>query len=161
MFVRLEIDGQSWLADVGIGALSLTAALRLVPNEVQATPHESRRLIEVDGRLFHQAKLGEEWVDVCEFTLEGMPPIDREVANWYTSTHPGSHFRNRLIVARATHDGGRLTVLNRTFSTRGSDGTARDQEIPSPDALLKLLAERFGLIFPPQTRFDCTGLDWT
>jgi N-hydroxyarylamine O-acetyltransferase len=161
MFVRLEIDGQSWLADVGIGALSLTGTLRLVPNEVQATPHEPRRLIEVDGRLFHQARLGEEWVDVCEFTLEAMPPIDREVANWYTSTHPGSHFRNRLIVARATPDGGRLTVLNRTFSTRGSDGIARDEDIPSPDALLELLAERFGLIFPPATRFVCTGLDWT
>jgi N-hydroxyarylamine O-acetyltransferase len=161
LFVRLEIDGQSWLADVGIGALSPTAALRLAPNVVQTIPHEPRRLIEMDGCLFHQAQLGDEWVDVCEFTLEAMPPIDREVANWYTSTHPGSHFRNRLVVARATPDGGRLTVLNRTFSRRGPDGIAHDEAISDPDALLELLAQHFGLIFPAATRFDCEGLDWT
>lgn len=32
--------------------------------------HEPRRIVREDGRLFHQARLGDEWHDVCEFTLD-------------------------------------------------------------------------------------------
>jgi N-hydroxyarylamine O-acetyltransferase len=160
MFVRVEIDGESWLADVGVGALSPTAALRLATDAVQPTPHESRRLVREDGRIFHQALLGDTWADVCEFTLEEMPPIDREVGNWFTSAHPASHFRNRLIAARATPDGGRLTLLNREFSVRGPDGVSTTVSIPDPEALLSVLANRFGLHFPAGTRFVCEGLVW-
>ena len=43
MFVRVELDGASWLTDVGVGALSLTAPLRLTEGlAVQETPHEPR-----------------------------------------------------------------------------------------------------------------------
>ena len=104
MFVRVELQ-ESWLADVGVGAMSPTSALRLAETGVQATPHEPRRLLRENGLVYHQARLGDEWHDVCELTLEEMPLIDRIVANWYTSTHPGSHFKNRLLVARALPDG--------------------------------------------------------
>jgi N-hydroxyarylamine O-acetyltransferase len=153
MFVRVELDGVSWLADVGVGALSPTSALRLVEDAEQPSPHEPRRLIRVDGRLFHQARLGQEWHDVCEFTLEEMPPIDREVGNWFTSAHPASHFKNRLIVARATPDGGRVTVLNGDLTVRGPDGIARTEPIGSDEALLGVLRDQFGLGFPAGTRF--------
>jgi N-hydroxyarylamine O-acetyltransferase len=160
VFLRAEIDRSSWLVDVGVGALSPTSALRLERDLVQTTPHEPRRLIDVDGRLFHQAHIAGEWVDVCEFTLEEMPRIDREVANWYTSTHPASHFRDRLIVARAASDGGRVTLVNRELTFRARDGTARKETVADPDALLGVLAEHFGLRFPAGTRFDCPALVW-
>jgi hypothetical protein len=32
--------------------------------------------------------------------------------------------------------------------------------IQSPDELLDVLDERFGLSFPPGTRFPCDALDW-
>ena len=35
---------------------------------------------------------------MCDFTCEVMPPCDREIANYFTATHPKSHFRNRLVV---------------------------------------------------------------
>ena len=101
LFVRVELDGEPWLADVGVGGLSLTAPIRLNTSDEQPTPHEPRRLVREGGVLYHQARLGQEWHDVLEFTLEQMPPIDREVANWFTSTHPQSHFRDRLMVAPA------------------------------------------------------------
>ncbi|MBC7977656.1 MAG: arylamine N-acetyltransferase, partial [Myxococcales bacterium] len=115
LFVRVELE-TSWLVDAGVGAMSLTSALRLDTEALQTTPHEPRRLLREDGRIFHQVQLAGEWHDVCEFTLEEMPPIDREVASWYTSAHPGSHFKNRLLVARALPDGGRLGLLNRELT---------------------------------------------
>src|SRR5262249_41849844 len=86
LFLRVELDGP-WLVDVGIASMSMASAIRLVFDEPQPTPHETRRLVR-DGHLhYHQARLGDEWQDIYDFTLEEMPAIDREVANWYTSTH--------------------------------------------------------------------------
>jgi N-hydroxyarylamine O-acetyltransferase len=138
--------------------MSLTAPLRLDTEAEQATPHEPRRIIREDGRLFHQARLGETWADVCEFTLEEMPPIDRELGNWYTSAHPGSHFKSRLTVARALPDG-RISILNRELTIRRG-GIAETQTIASPAALLAVLDEHFGLRFPAGTEFTCPALDW-
>lgn len=170
VFLRVELAGQSYLADVGIGALSLTSPIRLLLDEPQATAHETRRLIaegsweglcrrSPEAVLYHQALLGDTWTDVCELTLEPMPVIDREVGNWYTSAHPGSHFKNRLLVARST-EAGRLTLLNRELTRRGHDGVADTTVIGSPDELLEVLEREFGLRLPAGTRFPCPGLVW-
>jgi N-hydroxyarylamine O-acetyltransferase len=159
LLVRVELD-EAWLVDVGVGAMSLTSALRLAETGPQATPHETRRLVREVGLIYHQVQFGEEWHDVCELTLEGMPLIDRVVANWYTSTHPSSHFKNRLLVARALPEGVRVTLLNRELTVRQRDGRAERRVVASPDELLVVLAEHFGLLFPAGTRFLCDALDW-
>ena len=145
VFVRVVIDGQAWLADVGVGAASLTAPLRFDTPGEQRTPHESRRLIYEDGRHFHQIKYGETWNDVYEFTGEEMPFIDRVVGNWYTSTHPSSHFKDRLIAAKSLPEGRRATILNRELTIRESNGVATTTSIESPRALLDLLKTQFDL----------------
>ena len=160
VFNVVTIEGERFVADVGVGGLSPTSAFRLDTAEEQATPHEPRRIVREEGKLFHQAKLGDTWADVCEFTLEEMPPIDREVGNWFTSAHPQSHFRNRLVAARALDDGGRLTLLNRELSERPRVGEPKTRMIASPDELLEVLASRFGLHFPAGTRFQGPPLDW-
>ena len=159
LFVRVEL-GESWLVDVGVGAMSATCALRVVDAE-QATPHEPRRFIREDSRYYDQVKLGDEWHDVKEFTLEEMPPIDRIVANWYTSAHPQSHFRNRLLVARAAPDGARVTLLNRELSIRGRDGVASKTTIATPQDLVSVLAQHFGVMLPAETVLTCEGLNWS
>lgn len=160
LFLRVELDGESWLADVGVGGLSLTSAIRLIEDVPQETPHETRRLIREDGQWFHQVRLGADWADVCEFTLEEMPPIDRELANWFTSAHPQSHFRNRLLVARAAPGGIRFTVLNDEFTIRQPNGQGETRKLTSPDNLLAVLKEHFDLHFPPNTRFDRGTVPW-
>ncbi len=159
MFLRVHLDGESWLADAGIGALSLTAALRLETDVEQTTPHESRRIVREDGRYFHQVRFADGWHDVCEFTLEEMPPIDRELANWFTSAHPQSHFKSRLVVARAIPDGGRVSILNRELNVRRA-GVAQTRALASASELLSVLAELFYLHFAPGTEFQCPALDW-
>lgn len=160
LFLRVEIDGASWLTDVGVGGLSLTGALPLDESGRElTTPHETRRIVREGGRLFHQVRIGAEWLDVCEFTLEEMPPIDRELANWFTSAHPQSHFKSRLVVARATRDG-RLSILNHEFTRRDRRGQADTVAIRDAEELLGILDEHFGLRFPPGTRFGPPGSPW-
>ena len=150
LLVRVELD-ESYLADVGVGAMSPTAALRLADDGEQATPHEPRRLLREHGLIYHQVRHGDAWHDVAELTLEEMPPIDRIVANWYTSAHPQSHFKSRLICARATPSG-RVTLANDELSIRGADGVARKQRVSSSEHLLELVAEHFGIALPAGTR---------
>ncbi|QEL20673.1 arylamine N-acetyltransferase [Limnoglobus roseus] len=64
LFLRVDLDGVPWLADVGVGGLSPTASVRLdVMGDEQPTPHEPRRIVREDGtpllRYFHQAKVGD------------------------------------------------------------------------------------------------------
>ena len=160
LLIRVELAGESWLVDVGIGGLSLTKAIRLIENEPQTTPHDTRRITRADGRYFHQVSFGGEWADICEFTGEEMPPIDRELAHWYTSAHPESHFKNRLVVARAKPDGSRLTLLNHELTTRQADGRSEVRSLTTPDELLTTLPEHFGLHFPAGTRFGLPGSPW-
>ncbi|MFN7915034.1 MAG: arylamine N-acetyltransferase [Vicinamibacterales bacterium] len=160
LFLRVVISDVPWVADVGVGALSLTSAIRFDVEGEQATRHEPRRIVFEDGRYFHQARLGDAWHDVLEFTGEVMPPIDRELGNWYTSTHPQSHFRARLVAARALPDGGRLTLVNRELTRRPRSGEAQVSIVESPRALVEVLGREFGLEFPPDTVFPCSGLVW-
>jgi N-hydroxyarylamine O-acetyltransferase len=160
LFLRVELGSATWLTDVGFGAASLTSALRFVLDAEQTTPHDVRHIIHEDGRFFVQIRYGEVWNDLYEFTGEAMPAIDRELGNWYTSTHPASHFRNQLRVARAGENGRRYTLLNAEFRIRERDGHSHAQPIDTPELLLQLLDEHFGLHFPPGTRFGADGSPW-
>jgi N-hydroxyarylamine O-acetyltransferase len=170
MLLRVEVAGESWLADVGVGALSLTAALKLEADTPQTTPHEPRRLVRdgawtgfeqrgPEARLIHQAYFADTWNDVCEFTLEPMPEIDRVLGNWYTSAHPESHFKNRLMVTRATAEG-RVSVVNRELRIRQRDWRTEVRELATPADLLAALAEHFDMRFPAGTHFECQELTW-
>jgi N-hydroxyarylamine O-acetyltransferase len=158
LFLRVDLDGSTWLTDVGIGGVSLTSAIRWEPDSAeqlpeQHTPHEPRRVVREDGRWFHQVRFGEGWVDAYEFTGEEMPLVDREVASWFTSTNPRSHFRQRLMAARAGEHGTRYTLTDTELKVRARDGHAETTPITSPEHLLAALDEHFGLTFAAGTRF--------
>jgi N-hydroxyarylamine O-acetyltransferase len=169
VFLRVELEDGPWLCDVGIGGLSLASALRLVTDVTQPTPHEPRRIVSQgewrglglrapDAVLYHQAYFDDAWHDVCEFTLEEMPEIDRQLANWYTSAHPGSHFKSRLLVALATPSG-RKTLLDRRFTVR-ADGASQTRVLGTPAELVELLQHEFGLSLPAGVVPHSPGLDW-
>ena len=161
LFLRVELDGVPWLADAGVGGLSPTGPLRLDTEQEQATPHEPRRIVRQDGRWFHQALLAGGWVDVCEFTGEHMPPIDRELANWWTSTNPGSKFRQNIMASIARHDGTRVSLQNTILTHRKGDGSGevlRSEVVSEPDRLREVLAAEFGIVMPEGTRFGLFGM---
>lgn len=155
LLLRVEVGGVPWLADVGIGGFSPAAPLRLdLSDAEQPTAHEARRIVSESGsQHFHQVKLGDAWADVYEFTGEEMPAIDRELANWWTSTNTASHFLHNVLVGLARPDGTRFGLMNREFVHRRGAEVLERIEIQSADELLMLLAERFGLRFPAGTRF--------
>ena len=64
----------------------------------------------------------------CGFTLEEMPLGDREVANFFTRSHPVSHFKARLVAARAGETGKRRVLVHDEMEERAADGDGHGDE---------------------------------
>jgi N-hydroxyarylamine O-acetyltransferase len=158
MVLRVRLDGRPWLVDVGFGGAGSTAPLRLDTDDEQQTPHEPRRVLQRGGVAVAQARLGDEWKDLYESTLETPAPADFELGNWFSCTHPRAHFVNNLVVTRV--DGTRrLIVANREFVVREPGGCAERREFGSLRELLALLAERFGLELPGDAPLRAPGFE--
>ena len=145
LFVKVLLDGEEWLVDAGVGGHTPTAPIRFVLDEVQPSPHEPRRIIKEGAHYMHQVQLGERWENVCVFDMEPMHPIDCEVASWYTSTHPDSHFCHQLLVAMPMADGGRYVMQNNVLTIRDSNGVAEKIALSSVQEIRQALTEYFGI----------------
>lgn len=160
-FVKVTLPEGEFFADAGLGTSSLTGAIPLVFDRELPTPHETRRLVREDGRLFHQVPADSGWMDVCEFSLEEFHFVDCEVGNWWTSAHELSHFRHNLIVGLARRDGTRVAIREGKFLRRRGAEILTTEPLTSPEQLLRLLRDEFGLEFPAGTRFGPPGTPWT
>ena len=169
--LQVDVDGLAWLADCGVGSATPVGPLRLETSEAQATSHETHRIVWEDGKRYHQAWFADgagqaagvgsgKWVDVYEFTGETMPMSDREIANWWTSTHPQSKFRNNLLVASVGEDGTRRGVQNRQYIHRRAGEIVEAREIASHEELMAMLAGEFGIVLPSESRLSATNLVW-
>jgi N-hydroxyarylamine O-acetyltransferase len=157
LFLRVHLAEGDWLTDVGMGGASLTGAIPLEFDRESPTPHEPRRLVRDGERMFHQLWTGTEWTDCCEFTLNEMFPIDCEVANWWTSASPASHFKTNVVVGRAGRDGTRKAIRGGEFTHRRGAEILAKETITSAPQLLAILAPHFDLHFPAGTRFGPNG----
>ena len=104
MLLQVELDGQTYLADVGFGGLTLTAPLVLTLDLAQPTSHEPFRIIADDDGYLMQAQIGQNWRSLYRFDLQQQYLPDYEVTNWYLSNHPSSHFVTGLMAARPDTD---------------------------------------------------------
>ncbi|WP_225919692.1 arylamine N-acetyltransferase family protein [Actomonas aquatica] len=145
--LRVTVDGAEWLVDAGFGGIGATAPLRLDTAEVQATSHDRRRLSRrADGTVLQEVELAPgKWADVYIVELTPVFPVDVRVANWFTSTHPDSLFRNALIVTSVQADHRRV-LRGREYHERYVDGRVEQRrEVADEAALRALLVEAFGL----------------
>jgi len=102
MVLGVELDGQSWLADVGFGGEGL---LEPVPMNGEASAPSAgitHRVVEEGTLRVLQMRQASAWEDQYAFALEPVHPVDFEMANWFTSTHPQSPFVRTLTVQRTT-----------------------------------------------------------
>ena len=151
MLLAVDIAGECYLADVGFGdeGLLLPIPLRI---DQPTTQFSWTYRIVTDGP-FHvlQSRRSDEWLDLYAFTLEEAHAVDYEVANYYISTHSHSPFVHMIFVARPGADV-RYALMNRRLIERRPDSTS-EMILTDDEAVLEVLAERFGLRFPAGTRF--------
>jgi N-hydroxyarylamine O-acetyltransferase len=147
MALRVTIDGEPWLADVGFGGCVPSAPLRLNTEAPQPTDHETFRVRPEGSSLVVEAERGGDWLALYELLPEPQLAIDYELANWFTATHPNSPFRRNLMVTRVTADA-RYALLDNRFTVRKPSGETEQRTLDA-DALERALAEIFTLPISP------------
>lgn len=150
MALAVEAEGQTYLADVGFGGEGLLLPIPLRDGEVSRQGLWTYRIIGEGGGYVLQSARGDAWQDLYSFLPDPQFPVDYQVANWYTSTHPKSVFRTMLRVQLPGLERV-LTLVNRTLTETTVEGT-KEAAAEDDTALLGILEEKFGLRFPEGTR---------
>jgi N-hydroxyarylamine O-acetyltransferase len=149
MLLLARVDGRTWLCDVGFGGEGL---LHPVPVDGQA--HEqflNSYRVTGEGKLqvlqsFHHGV----WEDLYAFVPEERFPIDFEVGNHYTSTHPESRFI-KTLTAQLPGPEVRYILRNRAFAElRGDSVTGREL---TREEVIPTLERVFGIEAPSQDVF--------
>jgi N-hydroxyarylamine O-acetyltransferase len=148
MLLRIDdLEGGPYIADVGFGGLTLTGPLRLMANVEQATPHETFRLREADGRFILQARIRDVWKSLYSFDLQPQVLPDYEVWNWHLAHHPESPFVGNLMAARVTLDR-RYGLFNNKLSIHPLHGESQQTTLTTAAELHGTLQHLFGIRLP-------------
>jgi N-hydroxyarylamine O-acetyltransferase len=141
MFLTVVLPEGTFVVDPGFGSLAPRTPVPLDGSHVHVGDDE--HWLERDGSdTVLMARTPEKLVTAWTTTLEREFPIDFELANHYTSTHPDSAFTQRLLARSYTPDG-KLTVMNRDVTLAG-----RSWQLANGSELCDLLATRFGFELP-------------
>ena len=150
LLLRVEWDGATWHADVGFGQGTVIEPIPFGPGGAYEQLGWRYRVVQEERLLVMQTESEDGWRDLYAFTPEPVPPIDIEVNNWFTCTHPESRFVTRLLVTEHGQDGTRTTLSDfggeMTLSVETPTGSER--EPVARDAVPALLEQRFGLREP-------------
>jgi len=150
MLLMVDAEGQRWLTDVGFGGDGLLYPVPFCLDEPVAHFAWKYRIVDEGPVYVLQSEHPEGWLDLYSFTLDEQYPIDYELANYVTSTHPDSPFvRNLIAQFPAPHL--RITLLNRTLVERRPEGLS-ETTLPDDKAVLEVLSQRFSIELPKGTR---------
>jgi N-hydroxyarylamine O-acetyltransferase len=146
MLLLVDVGGRPYLTDVGFGGNVLTSPLRLEPDVVQSTPHESHRLTPLENGFVLEASLRGAWTQLYRFTLEPQFSSDYEVSNWYLCHHSSSFFLHMLIAARAKPEA-RYALRDNLLSLH-RDSRTEKRQLSTAGALRSCLEDDFGIRLP-------------
>ena len=153
MLLRVDLDGQSYIVDVGFGGVTLTGPLRLETDIEQATPHEPFRLLSANDEFIEQVNIHGNWLSLYRFSLQDALLPDYEVTNWYLSNHPDSRFVTGLLAARPAPDR-RYALRNNQFAVHHLKGHTERRILANADEMRETLQSAFHLTLPDTPDLD-------
>ncbi|HEY1651675.1 MAG TPA: arylamine N-acetyltransferase [Acidimicrobiales bacterium] len=146
LLLRVSDRSGTWLADVGFGGGGL-----LDPLPFEAGPETEQsgwryRLVEEGAELVLQVFQDGGWTDMYGFVPQPAQPVDIEVNNWFTATHPDSDFVKGIIAGRRLADRClSLFVFDEAVLVERPVGGASAADVVARTDVPGLLAERFGI----------------
>jgi len=141
MTLAVRAEGRDYLADVGFGASGPLVPVPLDGSVSEQADGAYRVEREGPTRVLRRRE-GGSWRDLYAFSLAPALPVDFEVANHFTSTHPTSRFVTTLTAQTSEPAERRiLRGLSYTVRREGSE-TAREIRL---EELPDLLRDKFWL----------------
>ena len=151
MALLVDINGTSYLSDVGFGSPTLTAPLKLKADAEQKTPHEMFRLLESESGWRLQIQIGEEWRSVYFFDLE--EPSFEDLVTLNDKIQADSNFRDNVVAARA-EKGRRTTLRNHDLRIHRVGQETERRRLAGVAEVKEALSDIFGLPLPAAERLD-------
>ena len=149
MLLLVRLKGSTWLSDVGFGGEGLLHPVP-VDGEAHAQFLNTYRVRAEGGQQVLQSFHHGAWEDLYAFVPEERFPVDFEVGNHYTSTHPASRFLTTLT-AQLPGPEARRILRNRAYTElRGDQAEGREL---APGEVIPMLREGFGIEVPEGARF--------
>ena len=100
-----------------------------------------------------EAKLEGAWKPLYAFDLQPQVLEDYVMPNWYLSTHPESHFLDRVVAARVRPDR-RYALRNGDLATHFPTGTTERRRLSSGVEIRQTLEELFDIRVPEGVDVD-------
>jgi N-hydroxyarylamine O-acetyltransferase len=138
MFLTVATPEGRFMVDPGFGGHAPRLPIELQDGAEVRVENDTHRLVRDEWGWMLRVQTGDKSIDAWVSTLEAENPIDFELANHFTSTHPKSPFTSRLMM-RAFAKGTRVGVMNRDVTIGGETLQLADRQ-----ALRGLLREWFG-----------------
>ena len=144
MLLLVRLKRRRWIADVGFGGPGLRAPIPFEISRRRRQDGQSFRLIESKpfGTML-QRREDDHWQDLYSFDLAPALPIDLEVGNHFTATHPSSFFTFSRVAALPMREG-RIALLDRSLQITGP-ALRTEIEIDEGPAYLAALRTHFGI----------------
>lgn len=147
MALRVAAEGRDYLCDVGFGNCTQTGPALLADGAVTQTPHEDLRVSVFDGDWKVEARIRGAWRALYRVSLHPQHDLDYAMQNFYLATHPNSHFKHQLLLARPCEEG-RHALDNKRLAFHAKAGGTTKRVLESADDLADVM-ERLFLVKPP------------
>ncbi|WP_274914265.1 arylamine N-acetyltransferase family protein [Streptomyces sp. WZ-12] len=147
--LRVELDGEDWITDVGFGGEALLAPLPLRDGVEERQGAWTFGLVheKETASWVLRSRHEDGWFDLYSFGTERRFAADYAVFNHYISTHPRSPFTGKIVVQKPGL-AERLTLVGRELARVGADGSREAREV-TPEEIPSLLASDFGITLSP------------
>lgn len=157
MFLTVPVGEGTFVVDPGFGALAPRVPVPLVDDAKVSAGTETHWMARDGGLWVLRTQTPDRAVDCWVSAVEDDNPIDFEVGNHFTATHPSSSFVNRIML-RALTDDGRVSVMNRDVTIRRG-AEVQTLQLPDRTALRALLAGHFGFDLPEVESIRVPSID--
>ncbi|GAA1945463.1 arylamine N-acetyltransferase [Brevibacterium antiquum] len=156
----VRVDGRSFLVDPGFGGGTPEVALELsTSSQARMTPRGEHRLVPAEAVLEPDMRAEAKWAlqsrtsddqefrTVYAFADVPRPQADLELANWFTSTKPGTPFTGPPVLVRALADGLKLTLDGHRLRrvSYSPDGERSERTVTDVADFTEVLTAGFGL----------------
>ncbi len=139
-----------YIADVGFGGNTPTAAFPLGNPQPQPTSHESFKINEDGDTYILYIQVDKKWEPMYRFGLDEYLLPDFEVINFYLCNHEKSMFVNHLFLAQ-TKEEGRYGLFDDQFSFHPIKGKTQKEKIQNVGQLIDKAANVFNIAIPNTT----------
>ena len=159
MFLTAKLAEGTFVVDPGFGGPAALFPMPLPESGTRPSEDETHWMVRDGDRWVLRARADDGAADAWVSTLEEDYPVDFEMANHFTSSHPASPFISSLMMGLFTQDG-RVTLMNRSFTIR-KNGVTASGLLPDRTALRAFVSEHFGFDLPDIERLRVPAIpEW-